>query len=144
MATVHMVIGLGEGLISALVLLAIQRVRPELVGEINGAEPPQPWAEWARYGLLGALGLAVFVAPFACPWPDGLERVAARLGFGHKAIGPVVAAPAAGYHLPGVHWAVGATALAGAIGTVIAFGLALVLARALVPVERGKGVMRDA
>ena len=31
------------------------------------------------------LGLAVFVAPFACPWPDGLESVAARLGFEHKA-----------------------------------------------------------
>ena len=33
MASVHMVIGIGEGLISALVLLAIQRVRPDLAGE---------------------------------------------------------------------------------------------------------------
>jgi cobalt/nickel transport system permease protein len=132
MAGVHMLIGIGEGLISALVFLAIRRVRPDLVNEINGPAPARQWGEVVGYGLLAALGMAILVAPFACPWPDGLESVAARLGFEHRAVDPVVQAPTAGYHVPGVHWAAGATALAGAAGTLIVFGLALLLARSLV------------
>ena len=75
-----------------------------------------------RYGLLAAVGVALFVAPFACSWPDGLERVAARLGFEDKATRPVLVAPRPGYHVPGIHWAAGATALAGAAGAVVVFG----------------------
>ena len=132
MTTVHMAIGVGEALISALVLLAIQRVRPDLTSEVNGAEPAQPWGELARYGFLAAIGVAIFVAPFACSWPDGLESVAAKLGFEHKAIHLAAAAPAPGYQMPGMHWTAGATALAGGVGTVIAFGLSLMLGRSLV------------
>ena len=127
----------GEGLISALVFLAIQRVRPDLVGDVSEAEQRGLWGEFARYGLLATLGVALFVAPFACPWPDGLESVAARLGFEHKAVPPRVGAPASDYQVPGVRWAAGATALAGAAGTVIVFGLALLLARSLV--REGEG-----
>jgi cobalt/nickel transport system permease protein len=137
MTSVHMAIGVGEGLISALVLLAIQRVRPDLTSEGSGAEPARPWGELVRYGLLAALGVAIFVAPFACPWPDGLESVAAKLGFEHKTAPRVVRAPAPGYQIPGVHWALGATALAGAAGALVAFGLSLVLARSLV--REGEG-----
>lgn len=132
MAGVHMVIGIGEGLISALVFLAIQRMRPELASEVNGPTPPRQWGELACYGLLAVLGIAIFVAPFACPWPDGLESVADRLGFGHKVAHPIVSAPAPGYQVPGVRWAAGATAVVGAVGTLVAFGLALLLARSLV------------
>jgi cobalt/nickel transport system permease protein len=132
MAGVHMLIGLGEGLISALVFVAIQRIRPDLVGDMAETEQPRLWNEFARYGLLATVGVALFVAPFACSWPDGLERVAARLGFEDKATRPMLVAPAVGYRVPGVHWAAGATALAGAAGAVIVFGLALVLARSLV------------
>jgi len=138
MTSVHLAIGVGEGLISALVLLAIQRVRPDLTDEASGAESPRPWGELVRYGLLAALGIAVFAAPFACPWPDGLEAVAAKLGFAYRAARPAVPALAPGYQAPGVHWAVGATALAGAAGAVIAFGLALLLARSLVREGEGK------
>jgi len=139
MAGVHMLIGIGEGLISALAFLAIQRTRPDLVGDVSEAEQPGLWSEFARYGLLATLGVALFVAPFACSWPDGLERVAARLGFEHKAAPPVLVAPAADYRVPGVRWAAGATALAGAAGTVVVFGLALLLARSLVRGNEGNG-----
>ena len=105
MAGVHMVIGIGEGLISALVLLAIQRMRPDLTSEVSGPTPPRPWGELVRYGLLVALGVAIFVAPFACPWPDGLESVAAKLGFEHRAAQPVGAG--AGARLPGARSALG-------------------------------------
>ncbi len=138
MIPIHMAIGIGEGLITALVLLAIQRVRPDLTSEGTGAEPARPWGELVRYGLLATLGVAVFVAPFACPWPDGLESVAAKLGFEHKAIPPVVRVPAPGYGVPGMHWAAGATALAGAAGAAIAFGLSVLLARSLVRESEGE------
>jgi len=131
MATVHMLIGVGEGLISALVFLAIRRLRPELDDAIEPAR--RPWlGELVGYGLLGALGVAIFVAPFACTWPDGLESVAAKLGFAHAEAPPLLPAPAPGYRVPGLHWAPGATAVAGAAGSVVVFALALLLARSLV------------
>jgi cobalt/nickel transport system permease protein len=136
MTLVHMVIGIGEGLIGALAFLAIQGTRPDLTSDTNGSAPPRQWGELVSYGLLGALGIAIFVAPFACPWPDGLESVATKLGFEYKAVHPLVLAPASGYQLPGIHWAAGATALAGAAGTVVVFGLALLLARWLVRERR--------
>ena len=135
MASVHMLIGIGEGLISALVFVAIHRVRPDLINEMNATGQPRPLKEFVRYGLLAALGLAVFVAPFACGWPDGLDATAAKLGFDRKALQPVVSALAPDYQVPGFHWPVGSTAVAGAAGSLVVFGLALVLGRSLVPEE---------
>jgi hypothetical protein len=85
------------------------------------------------YALLMILGIAIFVAPFACAWPDGLDSVAGKIGFSHQLAAPLLPAPAPDYQMPGIHWAVGATALAGAAGTLIVFGLALLLGRWLVP-----------
>lgn len=135
MASAHMLIGVGEGLISALVFLAILRTRPDVVDAMERSGRPARVWEVVRYGLLASLGLAAFVAPFACPWPDGLERAAAKLGFEHHSALPLLPAAAPDYQVPGVHWAAGATALAGALGTLIVFGLALVLGRILVPRE---------
>ena len=71
MTTVHMFIGVGEGLISALVLLIVYRARPDLITETTQTGQPQRLGELVRYGLLVTLGVAVFIAPFACSWPDG-------------------------------------------------------------------------
>jgi cobalt/nickel transport system permease protein len=139
MAGVHMVIGLGEGLISALAFAAIARTRPEIVAERTPALGGTLPGGALRYGLLVALGLAVFVAPFACPWPDGLASVAARLGFDGHGTSTIVHAVAPDYRFPGIHSAAGATALAGALGTLVVFGLALVLGRVVV-----RKPMRDA
>jgi len=133
MAGTHMLIGVGEGLISALVFLAIQRTRPEMIAGNGEPGRPQRRGELLRYGLLVTLGVAIFVAPFACPWPDGLERVAARLGFEQRTAQPWFPAPAPDYRVPGIHWAVGATAIAGAAGSLIVFALALLLGRVLAP-----------
>jgi hypothetical protein len=62
-----------------------------------------------------------------------LDSVAEKFGFSHKLAAPLLPAPAPDYQMPGIHWAVGATALAGAAGTLIVFGLALLLGRWLVP-----------
>jgi len=133
MAGTHMLIGIGEGLISALVFLAIQRARPDLILEAGTEAKSGHRAEIVRYGLLATLGIAVFVAPFACSWPDGLESVAARLGFEHPIAKPLLPVPAPDYHAPGISWTVGATAVAGAAGSLVVFALALVLGRWLVP-----------
>lgn len=130
MVSVHLLIGIGEGLISALVFLAVHRTRPEVITDTGR---PLPAGELIRYGLLAALGVAVFVAPFACPWPDGLAAVAARLGFEPRAATPLLPAPLADYQIPGLHWGPGATALAGGIGSLVVFALALALGKWLVP-----------
>lgn len=132
MTGTHMLIGLGEGLISALAFLAIQRTRPELTLEGRGQEEPKRLGELILFGLLAVLGLAVFVAPFACPWPDGLEAVAAKIGFEHAAVKPLLAAPAPDYQVPGIGWAAAATAVAGSAGSLVVFVLALTLGRVLV------------
>jgi cobalt/nickel transport system permease protein len=131
MVNIHMIIGLGEGLATGLVLLAIFRTRPDL---LTGLEPAHSgFGPLLGYGLVISAGLALFVAPFACPWPDGLEAVAHQLGFSqHSAPGP--GAPFADYQLPFIGSPTVATAAAGCAGTVIAFIGAYLLARLLVPV----------
>ncbi len=131
MANIHMLIGIGEGLATGLVVLAVLKVRPDLVAGIS-AEPSQEQPV-AGYAVLIALGMAVFVGPFASPLPDGLESVAHRLGFGALA-SEAARAPLADYKLPLVGSATAATAVAGLIGTVLAFLFAYLLARVLVPV----------
>jgi cobalt/nickel transport system permease protein len=126
MANVHMLIGIGEGLATGLIVQAVLRVRPSLVdGSRESGATVRPRA--LGYGLLVTLGLGAFVAPFACPWPDGLERVARTLGFAGRATS------LADYQLPFVGSASLATAVAGLIGTVAAFIAAYALARVVVP-----------
>ncbi len=138
MMGVHMLIGLGEGLISALVFLAIARARPDLASGAVENPAISRIGALVGFGLVVSLGLAVFVAPFACPWPDGLERVAARLGFEHKAA-EVLKAPLANYMFPGCESPAVATAVAGVAGALAVFGLALLLSRALVRERHSDG-----
>lgn len=126
MLHIHMAIGVGEGLITALVVAAVWRTRPELV-DAHASFEPRPVL---GFGLLMALGMAMFVAPFACGWPDGLEKVAMSLGFDQRvAAVPMLNSPLPDYVFPGVE----STMLAGLVGTVTVFVLAWILARILAP-----------
>jgi cobalt/nickel transport system permease protein len=132
MALVHAVIGIGEALITGLVLRFLLFVRPDLVaveesGESSGA---RRWGQVALGGLGIALAVAVFLAPFASEFDDGLEWVGGKLGF-LKAETPVLAAPIPDYQLPlpGQDCVPVATAMAGAVGTLIVFGVGFGLAR---------------
>lgn len=132
MANIHMLIGLGEGLATGLIARAILRARPQLVA--GAAELPGPGGSaFLTYGLLLSLGLAVFVAPFACPWPDGLEQAAQRAGLSVPGAASALPAPFKDYQMPGIGSATAATAMAGALGTLVAFLAAYLLARFLVP-----------
>jgi cobalt/nickel transport system permease protein len=133
MTSVHMLIGAGEALITALVLGAVARSRPELLRAPEG-DTPADAGKFAAYGLIIAAGLALFVAPFACGWPDGLEKVADTLGFGHRAAEtPLLAAPLPDYALPGVASELLATALAGVIGTLVMFWFVMLALKCLAP-----------
>ena len=83
-------------------------------------------------GLAAALSIALFLSPFASPWPDGLERVAKDLGFIEKGEGAgVLKAPIPDYKFPGLDSEGFSTALSGSIGTIAMFGIGFGIARLL-------------
>ena len=88
-------------------------------------------------GLGTALLIAIFLSPFASQDPDGLDRVSQDLKFEDKAAEdtPAKKLPFYGvfeeYALRGVPEAV-ATPLAGLVGTLATFGLALGIGKLLV------------
>jgi cobalt/nickel transport system permease protein len=137
MVNVHMVIGLGEAAITGVVLAAILRLRPELARPSARAVPPEDpaWGTTLRSATLAAVVLTaviLFVAPFASPLPDGLERVASALGFDSLAAGVHPSAEILkDYTVPGMSSAAASTLIAGAIGTVAVFGLSVFLGKVL-------------
>lgn len=75
------------------------------------------------WGLLVSLVIAACFSLFASTSPDGLEKVAERLGFQDKEK-ELFRSPIPGYVTPGVANDTIATALAGTVGTVAIFGVA--------------------
>jgi cobalt/nickel transport protein len=86
--------------------------------------------------------LAAFVSQFASTSPDGLERVAAKLGFAGRG-NTVIYAPAPDYSTPGVAngWLSGA--VAGVVGAGLVFLCAYLAGRAL-SAERERRTRRNA
>lgn len=85
MLGVHMLIGIGEGLITMAALAFVMQVRPDLVA----AEAVRTGGGrgWVIVGLVIALFVAV-LSPIASADPDGLERVAIDMGFEEVAMTP--------------------------------------------------------
>ena len=82
-------------------------------------------------GVLGvALLIAAFVAPFASPLPDGLDKTAQTLGFAERARA-LWHAPMPEYGLPWARLALVAPAVAGIIGTLAVAVLAWAISRSL-------------
>jgi cobalt/nickel transport system permease protein len=131
MGAVHMVIGLAEAVITMLVLAVVARARPEFfsgAGDVGGGRRAM-----AVYGATAAIALVVFVAPLASSMPDGLEHVAERLGFAALAVEAGTATPLRDYSVEALAsssvWL--SAVIAGGIGTLVVFGIAWLLARAL-------------
>jgi len=78
MLGVHALIGLGESLITVAALSFIFQTRPDLLGDES--ESAKGSRGWIFVGALVAL-LVVSLSPLASSDPDGLNRVAADLGF---------------------------------------------------------------
>lgn len=127
MASVHVLIGIGEGLITAGALSLVLATRPDLARE--GAKRPSPWV-WVG-GLVIATVLAV-LSPLASSSPDGLERVAENLGFAGMARSSSWGL-IPDYLFPGVRNEAVGTVLAGLVGLVVvfvvAFGVSAILRR---------------
>jgi cobalt/nickel transport system permease protein len=124
MAGVHALIGIGEGLITVGTLAFLYASRRDLVRA--GPEGTRAGGVVWAFGLGIALLLAV-LSPLASANPDGLEWVAQKQGFLEAARGPFYNL-IPDYVLPGVSNEALATILAGIVGTLIVFGVALGIA----------------
>jgi cobalt/nickel transport system permease protein len=124
MTIVHVIIGIGEGLITVGALAFVAAARRDLL------EPvvlPSGGLRWAAVGLVIALAVTL-LTPLASPHPDGLERVAKDLGFIETAQdAPYEIVP--DYVFPGISNKALATIAAGITGTLVVAGIALGIAR---------------
>lgn len=127
MVGVHMLIGIGEALVTAAALTYVTQSRPGLLVE----NQPAAGGRWTLAGLGIAL-LVVLLAPFASTSPDGLEWVAGQQAFLDRALeAPYTLLP--DYTIPGLGETGLSTILAGAAGVllvaVIVYGIGRVLNR---------------
>ncbi len=157
MALVHSMIGVGEAIITGLVLRFILLTRPDLIYQPEATDAPsrsidraKGLARTALAGLGVALAVGVFLAPFASAQPDGLEYVGTRLRFVPDATPATIPVPIPDYAVPGLDRVSlrGATAAAGALGTIVVFGVGLMLStivtRAANRAETSKRIAPDA
>jgi len=80
MVTTHFVIGFGEGVITALIITLLIRVRPDLIYAYERSD--ENTTKVSVFGLFIILILLLsLVTPFASSSPDGLESVAEEFGF---------------------------------------------------------------
>jgi len=121
MAGIHMLIGIGEGLITFGALVFLYSARRDLL-HIDEAEPKGGKAIW-----VGGLAIAAFLAilsPLASAHPDGLEWVAEKNGFLEAARAPFFNI-VPDYIFPGISNEALATIVAGILGALLVFGVAL-------------------
>lgn len=123
MVFLHCLIGIGEGLITAMVLGFVLVQRPDLLERRTAA--PTVLSGVGRFvfaGVIAALGVAAFLAPFASEHADGLEAAAERTGFSD--LGTVTKVLILDdYQIPALKEYPGlSTAVAGIIGTLVVLG----------------------
>jgi len=138
MVGTHVVIGIGEALITVAVLSAVTASRPDIVPAWaavaragNDSPPRRPARRLAAIGLLLAVVLAGLASPFASSFPDGLERSMERSGI-HQPIEhvpPWFEAPLPDYAVPGLETEPVSTGLAGILGTATVFLLGFVMVK---------------
>jgi cobalt/nickel transport system permease protein len=121
MGGIHMLIGLGEAGITVGALVFLYAARRDLL-HIGEAAPRGGKAIWVG-GLVIAGLLAVF-SPLASAHPDGLEWVAEQNGFLDAARGPLYNL-IPDYIFPGITNGAFATIVAGIVGVIIVFSVAL-------------------
>jgi cobalt/nickel transport system permease protein len=147
----HILVGLGEAVITAAVLSAVVATRPDLVyaarhlqkelvlvdadGNTSTVAPDRPIAPKPAGRSLG-VGVAVtfliagVMSLFASAHPDGLEFVGAKLGFESAAKDSAVASsPLDDYGVSGIGNTQVSGALAGIIGVLVTIAVGLAIAK---------------
>lgn len=125
MGLIHMLIGLGEGLITTGAIAVVLPTRPDLLRKSHGSSANDLLV--LGFGLSLALTLAI-LSPLASIHPDGLEWVAEQQGFLDSAQSPAYTI-IPDYILPGISNEVVATMAAGIVGVLIVFGIILSVGR---------------
>ncbi|MEH1922400.1 energy-coupling factor ABC transporter permease [Nostoc sp.] len=127
MAGVHILIGIGEGLITGGVLSYLVKVRPDL---LPGEQPQlQKWL----VPVVSIFLIAGVLSLFASTWPDGLDSVAEKYRFKDKEA-PVVEIPTplADYKVKGLDGKI-STSIAGLLGSGVCFAVAFGIANVVKP-----------
>ncbi len=126
MLGVHALIGLGEALITVAAVAFILRTRPDLLS--SGSASASGGRFWIPAGILVALAVVV-LSPMASIHPDGLNRVAADLGFIHTAQSE--SGPFAGYTFPLLASVPLSKIAAGGLGVLVVLAVGFVIGRIL-------------
>lgn len=125
MVGVHILIGIGEALITVAAWSFIRQTRPDLL--VSTDTPAARGHGWIAAGLLIALAVTL-ASPLASPHPDGLERVAEDTGFLETAQdAPYQIIP--DYQVPLLEDEALSTIAAGIIGVLLVGGIAFGMAR---------------
>jgi cobalt/nickel transport system permease protein len=122
MLGVHILIGLGEAVVTVAALAFILQTRPDLLDA--KAITDKGGRGWVYVGVVVSL-LAVLLSPLASADPDGLERVAKDMGFLHleqSALYQILP----GYTIPFLGQTALSTVVAGAVGALVLLGLMIV------------------
>ncbi|MGM3306352.1 energy-coupling factor ABC transporter permease [Anabaena sp. WFMT] len=127
MTGVHILIGIGEGLITGGVLTYLATARPDL---LPGEE--EKFKGWL-VPIVSIILVAGVLSLFASAWPDGLEKVAENLGFINLAeeVRVEVPTPFADYGIQGLEQI--GTSIAGLVGAAVCFAVAFGIAKVMKP-----------
>ncbi len=126
MASIHAVIGIGEGLITVGALAFLRATRKDLL-TLDKANPGGEKAILIGGGLISLI--LVILSPLASSHPDGLEWVAEQHQFleaAQDALYNIVP----DYAIPGMQNPAAATIAAGILGIIVVFGVAYGVGRA--------------
>ncbi|AKG22494.1 energy-coupling factor ABC transporter permease [Calothrix sp. 336/3] len=127
MTGIHILIGIGEGIITGGVLTYLAKVRPDLLPteqrKLRGFLVP----------VVATMLIAGVLSLFASAYPDGLEKVAENLGFIQlgENIRFSLPTPFADYTINGAE-GIG-TSIAGLVGATVCFAVAFAVAQMLKP-----------
>ncbi|QYX33525.1 energy-coupling factor ABC transporter permease [Sphaerospermopsis torques-reginae] len=127
MTGVHILIGVGEGLITGGVIAYLAAARPDL---LPGEE--EKFGGWL-IPVVSIFLVAGVLSLFASGWPDGLERVAENLDFINLAeeVRVVVPTPLADYEIQSLGQI--GTSITGLVGATACFAVAFGIAKVMKP-----------
>lgn len=125
MVFLHCLIGIGEGFITSMVLSFVLVQRPDLLQVPTKSQTVLSGVgRFTFAGIVAALAIAAFLAPFASEHADGLEAAAERTGFSD--LGTVTKVLFLDdYQIPALKdWPAASVAVAGILGTLAVLGTA--------------------
>jgi cobalt/nickel transport system permease protein len=142
MVAIHSLIGVGEALITAAIVSYVLAQRPDLILGPTSQSGDAVMAGVGRVtagGIVVALCIGAFLAPFKSNLDDGLEHVSKVQGFSELAHSAwALFTDYDALPILGGHWQGLSVSVAGVVGTLSVFLLALAFGRAVSP--RSKAV----